>query len=108
MAVERFRVDPEALQAVANSLMSIKRSVENVVDTLPAIKRMSAEAWPNDDSVADIFEENCQKLRVRCIELMQSMDRRSKNLSEAVAKYRDGNAGASGIARRLSGENIFT
>lgn len=101
------KVDLEALQAVSNSLKSIKQSVENVVDTLPSIKRMSAEAWPGDDTVADIFEENCQKLRVRCVELMQSMDRRSRNLNEAIAKYSDADRRTVVTAQKLSGENIF-
>lgn len=105
---ERISVDLDALQAVANSLMAIKGSVENVVDTLPSIRRMSSEAWPGDASVSDIFEENCQKLRVRCIELMQSMEKRSKNLDQAIARYRGGNTAATAVAQRLSGDSIFT
>lgn len=102
-----IKVDLEALQAVSNSLMSIKQSVENVVDTLPSIKRMSADAWPGDDTVADIFEENCQKLRVRCVELMQNMDRRSRNLNEAITKYSDVNKVTEKKVQKLSGESIF-
>lgn len=104
---ETIKVDLEALQTVSNSLTSIKRSVENVVDTLPSIKRMSVDAWPGDDSVADIFEENCHKLRGRCIELMQSMDKRSKNLNQAIANYRGTDKKAVVETQRLPGGSIF-
>lgn len=104
---DMIKVDLEALQEVSNSLLCIRQSVENVVDTLPNIKRMSAEAWGGDASVSAIFQENCQKLRVRCIELQQSMDRRSKNLDQAIATYRGSDKKAVVTAQQLSGKSCF-
>lgn len=104
---EKIVVDTDALQIVANSFLAVKTSVENVVDTLPSIKRMSAEAWPADDVVGDIFEANCQKLRQKCVELMVDIEKRKKMVDDVVAEYQKSEAGNQKIAGELSPENIF-
>lgn len=100
-------VDLEGLREVSKSLSSVRASVENVVDALPSIQRMAAEAWPGENEPGGLFRENCQRLRQRSVELMVSLEARRKMTDDILKAHVDAELKNEQTAQKLSLDSIF-
>lgn len=102
-----FKVDLSTLEQADRSLKSIKGRIENVVDAIPTIKRMSAEAWNQSDDVGGQFEQNCVALRNNCIKVMHDVDVHSQMLDKVIKVYPSKETENKSTVQKLSAENIF-
>lgn len=102
---QKMVINTDELRFISFSLKAVARSVENVVDTLPDIRRLSAETW--DTEAQDIFEENCRKLQKKCVEMMVDIDNHSNMLREAIGVYESKEGSNKSKVSALSRENIF-
>lgn len=100
-------VDPELLYEVSGKIIRSKKCVEDVVDTIPYIKRMAWDVWGSDNAEKDIFEEHCQNHRKETIELMVHIEQRAKALRDASGIYDSVNANIKSKIEQLPLMDLF-
>ena len=104
---DRIIVDPEVLLEVSLKIGRVKKEIEDVVDTLSYIKRMTWETWGKDNVEAEVFADNCQSLRNKTISLMVHVEQRGKGLQEASGLYDAVNDHLQVVVKQLEIGDIF-